>query len=184
MTFDLDLWPWLLTSFSGRRLKNMIFMLGLDLWPTTLTFNPIKARVKVNLHAKNQGRRSNGLAMRAQTDRRTDTQTHGTNKGTLTIFYVRRVLRQHEVGPDKKKNYFWVFTLFFPPTLPKGGYFFITSVVILLKNGQNMLKLFLFSRHEPASEFFFLFPPTSPKNHCQDPLNIEYSLQILSGKLL
>ena len=87
-TFDLDLvtltswpWPWplwplTLTSFSGRRLKNMIFMFDLDLWPMTLTFNPIQARVKVNLHAKNRGHRSNGLAMRAQTDRRTDRQTH------------------------------------------------------------------------------------------------------------
>ncbi len=37
--------------------------------------NPIQARVKVNRYAKNQGRRSNGLAMRVQTDRRTDRHT-------------------------------------------------------------------------------------------------------------
>ncbi len=44
-----------------------------------------------------------------------------------------------------------------------------------------MLKLFLFSRHEPASKFFFfLFPPTSPKNPCRDPSNIEYSVSALS----
>ncbi len=48
----------------------------------TLTFNPKQARVKVNRHAKNQGRRSNNLAMRAQTDRQTDRQTHGTNNNT------------------------------------------------------------------------------------------------------
>ncbi len=35
--------------------------------------------------------------------------------------------------------------------------FFNKSVAILLKNWQNMLKLFLFSRHEPASKFFFIF---------------------------
>ncbi len=38
----------------------------------TLTYNPILARDKVYPHAKNQGRRSNGSAVRALTDRRTD----------------------------------------------------------------------------------------------------------------
>ncbi len=79
---DFDLWPW-----------NLTFDLGdLDLWPhcliidwktqfwcLTLSFNTNVPGVKVNLHAKNQGRRSKGLAIRVQTDRRTDGQTHGTD---------------------------------------------------------------------------------------------------------
>ena len=32
-------------------------------------------------------------------------------QGTHTIFYVRQVLRQHEIGPDKKKN--WLLRLYF-----------------------------------------------------------------------
>ncbi len=87
-------------------------------------------------------------------------------KGILTIFYVQRVLRQDEIGPDKKRKLTF-------ETLPKGGIFFTKSVVILLKNRQNMLKLFLFSRHEPASNSFFLFPSTSPKNPYRDPSKIE-----------
>ena len=92
------LWPWplTLTSFSGRRLKNMIFMFDLDLWPTTLTFNPIQARVKVNLHAKNQGRSSNGLAMRAQTDGQTHRQTH-----THTMPKRLHLTRLRDVGCKK-----------------------------------------------------------------------------------
>ncbi len=46
----------------------------------TLTWNHIKnhvAKVKVDPHAKNQGRSSNGSAMRAQRDKQTDGQTDG-----------------------------------------------------------------------------------------------------------
>ncbi len=79
-------------------------------------------------------------------------------KGTLTIFYVRRVLRQDEIGPDNKKTLtFEFFFYFFLRHYQKEEIFFTKSVVILLKNRQNMLKLFLFSRHEPASKFFFYF---------------------------
>jgi len=49
----------------------------LDLWPTTLTYNPRLAKVKVDPHAKIQGQRSNGSNRRAPTDKRTDTHTHG-----------------------------------------------------------------------------------------------------------
>ena len=43
----------------------------LDLWPTTLTFNPKLAKVKVNLHTKFQGHRSIGSSVRAEIDGRT-----------------------------------------------------------------------------------------------------------------
>ncbi len=79
----LTFWPWPLTSFSDGRLKAQFLCLAL-----TLTFNPILPGVKANLYGKNQGRRSNGLAMRAQTGRQTNThtetdrQTHGTDNIT------------------------------------------------------------------------------------------------------
>ncbi len=38
----------------------------------TLTYNPNLAKVKVDLHTKNQGRRTNGSAVRGRTDGRTD----------------------------------------------------------------------------------------------------------------
>ena len=44
----------------------------LDLWPTTLTYNPKVAKVKVDTHAKNQGHRSNSSNRRAQTNGRTN----------------------------------------------------------------------------------------------------------------
>jgi len=44
-------------------------------WPTTLTYNPRLAKVKVDPHAKNQGQRSNGSNRRAPTDKRMDTHT-------------------------------------------------------------------------------------------------------------
>ena len=53
--------------------KHVSSRFDLDLWPTTLTFNPNLAKVKVNLYAKNQGRMSNGSSMRLITDRQTDT---------------------------------------------------------------------------------------------------------------
>ncbi len=48
----------------------------LDIWPTTLTYNPNLA--KVNLHAKYQGRRPNGSAVREGTDGRTDRRMDAT----------------------------------------------------------------------------------------------------------
>ncbi len=43
----------------------------------TLTYIARLARVKVDLHAKDEGCRSNGSARRVVTDRRTDGQTDG-----------------------------------------------------------------------------------------------------------
>jgi len=49
-------------------------LFDLDLWPTTLTYNPRLAKVKVDPHAKNQGQRSNCSNRRApQTNGRTHT---------------------------------------------------------------------------------------------------------------
>ena len=47
----------------------------LDLWPTTLTYNPRLAKIKVDPLAKNQSQRSNGSNRRALTDKRMDTHT-------------------------------------------------------------------------------------------------------------
>ena len=56
---------------TGERKQFSLF--DLDLWHTTLTYNTRLAKVKVDLHAKNQGHRSNGWNRRAPTDKRTDT---------------------------------------------------------------------------------------------------------------
>ena len=57
--------------------KNNVLPFDLDLWPTTLTYNPSLAKVKVDPHAKYQGRRSNSSEVRAYTNKRTDGQTDG-----------------------------------------------------------------------------------------------------------
>ncbi len=62
-------------------LKDVSLPFDLDLWPTTLTYNPRLNYVKVNSHAKYQGHRSNGLHRRARTNGRTDGQTDGRTDG-------------------------------------------------------------------------------------------------------
>ncbi len=52
--------------------KTRFLALDIDLWPSTLTYIPDLAKVKVNLHTKYQGRRSNGLGVREPTDGWTD----------------------------------------------------------------------------------------------------------------
>ena len=47
--------------------KHNILLFDLDLWPTTLTYNPSLAKVKVNFYTKNPGHRSNSSAMRVPT---------------------------------------------------------------------------------------------------------------------
>ncbi len=82
LTYDLwpwPLWPWPWTIFSDTRLKTGIFTffdLGdLDLWPMTLTFEPVRDMLDMNVCANFQVHRPNDLASRAQTDRRTHTHT-------------------------------------------------------------------------------------------------------------
>ena len=76
--FDLDLehWPWPLTLITkqGQGQQNVTFkhdlmLFDLDLWPTTLTYNPSFA---INHHAKNQGQGSNGSNRRASASKLTD----------------------------------------------------------------------------------------------------------------
>ncbi len=72
---DPDLWPWplTLTLKQGNSDVNTPFLaFYLDLWLTTLAYRPILGKVKVDPHAKNQGRRSNGSAVRAQTNGQMD----------------------------------------------------------------------------------------------------------------
>ncbi len=49
------------------------------------------------------------------------------NKGTLTIFYVRRVLRQDEIGPDKKKKLTFEFFFIFSSDITKRRRFFLPN---------------------------------------------------------
>ncbi len=48
-------------------------------------------------------------------------------KGTLTIFYVRRVLRQDEIGPDKKKKLTFEFFFIFSSDITKRRRFFLPN---------------------------------------------------------
>ena len=79
-TFDLgalDIWTWHWPWWPWTDLCPHLILGRKGLLPClTLTFEPFLARVKVNLHTENQGCRSNGLAVRAPTDRQTDRQTN------------------------------------------------------------------------------------------------------------
>ena len=83
-----EMWPWPLTLTQPLTLtptltlrqcnsdvKIRLWAFDLDLWPTTLTYNPNLAKVKVNLHTEYQCRRSNGSGVRALTDGQTDGRT-------------------------------------------------------------------------------------------------------------
>jgi len=59
---------------TGERKQFSLF--DLDLWPTTLNYNPRLAKVKVDPHAKSQGQRSNGSNRRVPTANG-HTHTHG-----------------------------------------------------------------------------------------------------------
>ncbi len=74
---DLDLWPWpqpltLTLKQANSHVKTQFWAFDLDLWPTTLTYIASLAKVKVELHAKDEGRRSNGSTMRVQTNGQAD----------------------------------------------------------------------------------------------------------------
>ncbi len=79
--FDLDLHHYLGLkegNWSQTVKSNHVQSLfDLDLWPTTLTYIASLAKVKVDLHTKDEGRRSNGLAGRVGTDRWMDRQADG-----------------------------------------------------------------------------------------------------------
>ena len=52
--------------------KTRFLAFDLDLWPTTLIYNPNLAKVKVNLHTEFQGHRSNSSAVRGGTEGQMD----------------------------------------------------------------------------------------------------------------
>ena len=66
--------------------RKQFSLFDLDLWPTTLTYNPRLDKVKIDPHAKNQGQRSNDSSRRAPTDKRTDTHTH--THGRYQTYYL------------------------------------------------------------------------------------------------
>ena len=94
LTFDLDLWSlaWLLMltlSFDlnlkqgNSDVKWRFLALDLDLWATTLIYNPNLPKVKVSLHTKYQGPRSNRSAVRVEMDGQTDRHYQVHNLPTL-----------------------------------------------------------------------------------------------------
>ena len=64
---------WILPNVHG--IKTQFSPFDLELWPTTLTYNPNLAKVNVDPHAKNQGRRSNGSNRRTRTNKQTNKRT-------------------------------------------------------------------------------------------------------------
>ncbi len=82
MTLTFGLWPWTwtltLTLKQGNGdVKTWFFPFDFDLWPIILIYNSSIAYLKVDLHTKSQGCRSNCSNRRVHanihTDRRTDT---------------------------------------------------------------------------------------------------------------
>ena len=78
-------------------------LLPYDLRPTTLTYNPSLAKVKVDPHAKNQVQWSNGSKVRVSADRQTDGQTDRRTKciispaSQLIIIILSRVGQPHQI---------------------------------------------------------------------------------------
>ena len=70
-----------------RKQMHNFSLFDFDLWPTTLTYNPRLAKVKINPHAKNQGQRSNGSNKRVPTDRQ-DRHTHTHTHGRYQTYYL------------------------------------------------------------------------------------------------
>jgi len=81
--------------------KHTLF--DLDLWLTTLTYNPRLAKVKVDHHAKNQGQRSNGLNRRAPTDKWMDTHTCTHTHGCYQTYYLPCYAVDKNTPPDNRQ---------------------------------------------------------------------------------
>ncbi len=84
----------------------------------TLTYNPNLAKVKVNLHTKYQGRRSNGSAVRAQTEGHPNGRTDATKyiRAHSLYFTVDDSSDELKSGSTRKKTDHSAFFLFSPPT--------------------------------------------------------------------
>ena len=97
--------------------KHNFSLFDFDLWPTTLTYNPRLAKVKVDPHAKNQGQRSNGSIRRAPTVNQMDTHTDATKRiislatrsTTIIVVHVLSV-GEHNVFTIRHKPLNPVFT--------------------------------------------------------------------------
>ncbi len=83
--------------------SNEILPGDLDLWLTTLTYNPSLAKVKVNCHTKNQDQRSNSLAMRVFTH----THTDGKTALTLSPRPLTREVKIHQNWFTRSKIRSW-----------------------------------------------------------------------------
>ncbi len=100
-------WPWPLTltptfDLKARQqwCKTHFLAYDLDPWPTTLTYLAILAKVKFDLHAKDEGRRSNGSSVRVQTKGGTDRRTDGQTDATKCIISIasRSIISGIRVG--------------------------------------------------------------------------------------
>ncbi len=100
----------------------------------TLTFNPTQARVKVNLHAKNQGRRSKGLAIGVKTDKHTHTHTKATDNitsspsagGKMLSFELKAKWLIIHLGP-LITNSVWIMSVDI-----RHYYFVMTSIIVFV----------------------------------------------------
>ncbi len=81
-----------ISHYSASLLGNENLSHDLDLWPTTLTYNPSLAKVRVNPHTKNPGHSSNGSAVRVLTH--THTQKDGK---TAPILLPRPLTREVKI---------------------------------------------------------------------------------------
>ena len=100
---EIWLWPWSVTLTLTLRqwnsdVKTRYFALDLELWPTTLTYNPNIAKVKLDLHTKYQGSRSNCSGVTAMTDRQMD--------GRYQAHYLPASL-SYAVDEDLSQKYLW-----------------------------------------------------------------------------
>jgi len=86
--------------------RKQFSLFDLDLWPTTLTYNPRLAKIKVDPHAKNQGQRSNGSNRRAPTDKRTDRHTDAAN--SIIAPATRSIKTMHNIRSVIFVNRRWV----------------------------------------------------------------------------
>jgi len=105
LVLDLDLKSHLTSQNVAT--KHNFSLFDRDLWPTTLSYNPRLANVKVEPQAKNQGQRSNGSNRRAPTDKRTDTHTHthGRNQTHYRPCYAVDKNNSDIVGYKDRRSY-------------------------------------------------------------------------------
>ncbi len=112
LTFDLDpdLWPWPQIKVIGDKQWNK----NTSIQCLTLTYIARLAKVKVDLHAQDEGRRSNGSARRVVTDGQADGQTGGQTDGRYQVHYLPRFAVDNyikECKVDLQKFRPWLFSI-------------------------------------------------------------------------